>query len=119
MNSTDFYQETAVTTQDKGRLVVILYEGAIKFLKLAVIAIENNDFEGKGANISKARDIIFELNTVLDIEAGGEIAQNLRKLYNFMGRHLTQASIKCDVQMVQEVITILEELNEGWKAVAR
>ncbi len=119
MNSTDFYQETAVTTQDKGRLVVILYEGAIKFLKLAVIAIENNDFEGKGANISKARDIIFELNTVLDIEAGGEIAQNLRKLYNFMGRHLTQAGIKCDVQMVLEVITILEELNEGWKAVAR
>jgi len=57
------------------------------------------------------------LNTVLDMDAGGEVAGNLRSLYNFMSRHLTQANIKCDAQMIREVITILEELNLGWRAI--
>ena len=119
MNGTALYQETSITTQDKGRLVVMLYDGAIKFLNIAIVDIQNGNFEGKGNNISKARDIIFELNTVLDMETGGEIAQNLRSLYNFIGRHLTQASIECDTAMIQEVINILKELNEGWKSVAK
>jgi flagellar protein FliS len=119
MNGTALYQETAITTQDKGRLVVMLYEGAIKFLNISILDIQSGNFEGKGNNISKARDIIFELNTVLDMETGGEIAQNLRGLYNFIGRHLTQASIECNIPMIQEVINILKELNEGWKSVAR
>lgn len=118
MDSTLIYQETSVTTQDSGQLVVLLYDGAIKFLRQAITSIEQGDMEKKGQLVGKAKDIIFELNTVLDMQAGGQITQNLRKLYNFMGRHLIQANIKRDPQMIQEVIELLEELNKGWKAVA-
>ena len=117
MNSTGFYEETTVTTQNKGRLVVMLYDGAIKFLTQAVKALQAGDIEAKNRNIGRARDIIFELNTVLDLDAGGEVAQNLRKLYNFMNSHLTQANNSNDVQMIREVIALLNKLNEGWRAV--
>ncbi|NIA16805.1 MAG: flagellar export chaperone FliS, partial [Planctomycetes bacterium] len=81
MSGIETYQETAVTTQTKGRLVVMLYDGAIKFLKLAIKEIEAKNPEAKGKYISKALDILFELNTVLDMDIGGEVAVNLRKLY--------------------------------------
>ncbi len=117
MNGLNAYQETAVTTQSKGRLIVMLYDGAIKFSRQAIADMESGDFEGKGRNIAKALDIIYELNTILDMDAGGEVAQNLRSLYNFMSSHLTEASIKCQPQMIQEVISLLGELNQSWKAI--
>jgi len=117
MNGVDVYQQTAVGTQNKGRLIVMLYEGAIRFLRQAIADLERKDYAAKGRNIGKAQDIILELNTVLDMEAGGEIAQNLRALYNFMQRHLSQANIKCDPQMVRDVISLLEELNSSWRAI--
>ena len=118
MKGAEIYQETSITTQSKGRLVVMLYEGAIKFLKQAIREIEASNPEGKGKLIGKAQDIISELNTVLDIEAGGEVAMNLRKLYLFMNRHLNQANIKQSTEKIKEVIELLEELNQGWKAIA-
>ena len=117
MNGFDVYKQTAVTTQNKGRLIVMLYDGAEKFLRQAIRDINAKDYEAKGRNIAKAQDIIVELNCVLDLNAGGEIAQNLRGLYNFMNSQLSQANIKCDVQMIQEVIDLLDELNQGWRAI--
>ncbi len=118
MSGIKAYQETAVTTQSKGRLVVMLYEGAIKFLKMAIKEIEAKNPEAKGKYISKALDILFELNTILDMDAGGEVATNLRKLYVFMGRHLTKANKEQDTGKIEEVIKMLEELNQSWKAIA-
>ena len=117
MKGIEAYQEAAVTTQSKGKLVVMLYEGAIKFLKQAIKEIEAGNTEEKGKYISKALDILFELNAVLDMEAGGEVATNLRNLYLFMGRHLTEANAKQDIGKIEEVIKLLEELNKGWKAI--
>jgi len=117
MNGFDVYKQTTVTTQNKGRLIVMLYDGAIKFLRQAIRDLEVNDYEAKGRNIGKAQDIIIELNTVLDMDAGGEVAQNLRGLYNFMNRHLSQANVKRDPQMLREVISLLEELNQSWRAI--
>ena len=111
------YQETAIGTQSKGRLIVMLYDGAIKFMKLAVKELEKGDYAAKGQYINRAQDIINELNAVLDTEGGGEIAQNLRKLYLFMNRRLGEANAKRDPQMIGEVITLMEELNQSWKAV--
>ncbi len=118
MKGVETYQETAVITQNKGKLVVMLYEGAIKFLKLAIKEIEAKSPEAKGEHISKAIDILYELNTVLDMEAGGEVSTNLRKLYLFMGRHLTEANAEQDIGKIEEVIKLLEELNQGWKTIA-
>ena len=117
MNGVETYRDTSVTTQSKGRLIVLLYEGAIKFMKLAIKELEAGDYEAKGRYIDRAQDIINELNAVLDTDAGGEIAVNLRKLYCFMSNRLSQANIKRDPQMIREVVTLMEELNQGWKAI--
>ena len=118
MSGVQTYQKTAITTQTPGRLIVMLYDGAIKFLKMAIKDIEAKDHEAKGKHISRAIDIIFELNTVLDMDAGGDMPSNLRKLYLFMGRHLTQANAKQDIGKIEEVINLLEELNQSWKAIS-
>jgi len=117
MNGVGAYQDTTITTQNKGRLIVLLYDGAIKFMKLAAKEIEAGNWDAKGKYINRAQDIINELNAVLDTEAGGEIATNLRRLYCFMSNRLSQANIKRDPQMIREVITLMEELNQGWKAI--
>jgi flagellar protein FliS len=118
MNGVEIYKEHAVNTQSKGRLIVMLYEGAIKFMNLAVKQIETGDYAEKGKYISKAQDIINELNAVLDVDAGGEVASNLRRLYCFMIRRLTEANINKDPNLIREVIDLMEELNHGWKAIA-
>jgi len=117
MKGVETYQQVAIGTQSKGRLIVMLYDGAIKFLKLAVKELEAQNYAAKGQYINRAQDVINELNAVLNMEAGGEIAQNLRKLYLFMNGRLSQANAKRDPQMIQEVITLLEELNQSWKAI--
>jgi len=117
MNGVEAYQETSVGTQSKGRLIVLLYEGAIKFMNLAIKELQAENYEAKGRYIIRAQDIINELNAVLDTKAGGEIAANLRKLYCFMNSRLSQANIKRDPQMIREVIVLMQQLNESWKAI--
>ncbi len=119
MNAIAQYQEQAITTQNRGQLIVTLYEGAIRFLRQAAAAIEADEIRRKNQCISRAQDIIFELNTVLDMEAGGNIAHNLRALYNFIWGHLTKANMSNDVQGIQEVIGLLNELLSGWKTIVR
>jgi flagellar protein FliS len=117
MNGVDVYKEHAVGTQSKGRLIVMLYEGAIKFMNLAASEMEAGNYAAKGQHITKAQDIINELNAVLDLDAGGEVASNLRRLYCFMIKRLSEANTKNDPRLVREVIKLTEELNQGWKAI--
>jgi len=104
-------------TQNKSRLIVMLYDGAVKFLKLAIKEMEAGNYASKGQYINRVQDIFNELNAVLNMDAGGEVAQNLRNLYLFMNRRLSQANVKRDPQMIQEVIGLLEELNQGWRTI--
>jgi flagellar protein FliS len=117
MKAVQEYHTTAVTTQSKGRLIVLLYDGAIKFMKLAIKELEAQNYEAKGRYIGRAQSIIDELNAVLDTDGGGEIAANLRKLYCFMNRRLAEANTRRDPQMIREVISLMEELNQSWKAI--
>lgn len=117
MDQVSVYKDAAVSTQSKGRLVVMLYDGAIKFMKLAIAELEEGNIEGKSRYINKAIDIINELNAVLNTNEGSEIAANLRKLYLFMSNRLAEADIKRDPQRIREVISLMEELNQGWKAI--
>jgi flagellar protein FliS len=119
MNAINTYQENTTTTQTRGRLIVLLYEGAIKFLKQAVRELEAGNFAAKGEYINKAMAIINELDSSLNMEAGGEVSSNLRRLYQFMIRHLGEANVKRDPQRIQDVIDCLTDLNEGWKAITR
>jgi flagellar protein FliS len=117
MKGIEAYRQTAIGTQSKGRLIVMLYDGAIKFMKLAIRELEAENYAAKGQYINRAQDIINELNAVLDADSGGEIAHNLRRLYLFMGRRLSEANTKRDPQMIREVIGLMEELNQSWRAI--
>ena len=112
------YRENNVITQSRGNLVVMLYEGAMKFLEQAIIAIEARDSGEKGRLIARAMDIITELDSSLDFNASGELCGNLRSLYDFMHRHLLQANTKSDAGALREVINLLDDLNQAWKAIS-
>ena len=113
------YQENAVGTQTRGRLVVLLYDGAIKFLEQAKAELAAGNYAAKGVFINKALAILNELDACLDMENGGDIAVNLRRLYQFMIRHLGEANVHRDPQRIQDVIDCLKDLNEGWKAISQ
>jgi flagellar protein FliS len=112
------YQKAAIGTQSRGRLIVLFYDGAIKFLKLAINELDAHNYAAKGRYINRAQDIINELNGVLDMEHGGEVAKNLRNLYSYMNRRLWEANTQRDPQKVREVVALLEELNQSWKVIA-
>jgi len=111
------YQEHSIATQSKGRLIVLLYDGAVKFLRQALTETDRQAWDARARFLHKAAAIIDELDLCLDMDAGGDIAVNLRSLYGFVRRHLTQACARKDGEAIREVIRILEELNEGWKAI--
>ncbi len=112
------YREHGVVTQSRGQLVVMLYEGAIRFLEEAVAAMERKDLAEKGRLIGKAMDIVAELDRSLDFGAAEDLCGNLRSLYEFIHRHLFQANLKCDTQAVRDVIKLLEDLNQAWRAIS-
>ncbi len=119
MNNYMNYQKVQVTTSDRLKLVVMLYDGAISFLKTAIQHMEKNDMANKGIYIAKAQDIIDELNNSLNMKDGGEIALNLRKIYNFLYFYLVKANISKNKNMILETIAILNTLKEAWEEISK
>ena len=111
------YKRTQVTTVDKGRLIVLLYDGAIKFIHQAKECASTGDIEGKCNNINRSLDIISELNNSLNMSEGGDVAANLRRLYLFMSEHLIKGKIKKENQYLDDVLRMLNTLNEAWNQV--
>ncbi len=95
----------------------MLYDGAVKFLQKALDAMAKGDDAEKGRQIVKAMAVVTELDSSLNMEAGGEIAANLRALYDFIHRHLFEANVERNADKVRQVIGILDELNKGWRAI--
>ena len=118
MGASEKYVESSISTQERGKLVVMLYEGAIKFLKVARHKLQEEDYVAKGIYIGKAQDIVAELNSSLDMTNDLQIAQDLRALYNFLYGHLNEANIQRDPVKISECIGILSELLEAWQEVA-
>ncbi|MCB0391177.1 MAG: flagellar export chaperone FliS [Bdellovibrionales bacterium] len=108
------YKNTSVESASKEKLLLMMYEGAIKYVKKAILAIEQGNIAERGINIGYAYDVIMELNNTLNHEVGGEVAMNLEQLYLFMTNELIKANIKADKEKLQSVLKILETLYEGW-----
>jgi flagellar protein FliS len=108
------YKKAAVESASREKLLLLLYEGAIKFTKKAILAAEGGDIPARCENISKAYDIILELMHTLDFKIGGDIAKNLEQLYIFMTDELTRANITGKVQHLNNVLKILQTLYDGW-----
>lgn len=109
------YKNTSVQSASREKLLLLLYEGAIRFIKKAIIAIEQNNISDRGYNIGRAYDIILELNNTLDHKVGGDISKNLEQLYMFMTEKLTEANIKGQAEPLHETLKIIETLYVGWK----
>ena len=110
----DKYKQTSVKSASREKLLLMLYEGAIKYMKRAKIAIEKDDIKARGENVGFAYDIVMELNNTLDHKIGGDIALNLEKLYQFVCDKLVEANIKADVKPIDEALKVFEILYEGW-----
>ncbi len=108
------YLQTQVTTTTQGELLLLLYDGAIKFLTQAKEKIAERDYAAKGILISKALDIVNELDASLNMEKGGELAQNLHKLYFYCSTRLLNANLKMDVAFIDEVVKILSGLRGAY-----
>jgi flagellar secretion chaperone FliS len=119
MQQYDAYQKTTFDTSDNVRIVSLLFDGAINFLKLARGKMESRDIAGKGLYIGKATAIVGELTSSLNMEAGGEIARNLRRLYDFVLDRLLKANLRNDVVALDEAVKVLDTLRGGWKEMER
>ena len=109
------YRHNEVATSSQGKLIVMMYEGALKFVSLAIEGIDNKDLSQKGKYINKTHDIINELSCALDMKKGGEVAQKLESLYQFILHQLTRANIKSDRKALEAIINVLKPLMEAWE----
>ena len=110
--------ETSVQDASPHKLVALLYDGAIGAILRARAAMQSGDVAGKGKAISPAIRIVDEgLKASLDSRAG-EIATNLRDLYDYMGRRLLWANLHDDDEVLQEVAMLLGQLRTGWSGIA-
>ena len=108
------YRHNEIATSSQGRLIIMMYEGAVKFVNLAIEGVDNKDLSKKGIYINKAHDIINELSLALDMKKGGEIAQKLESLYQFILHQLTLANIKSDRKALESILNVLTPLLEAW-----
>jgi len=100
------------------RLVVMLYDGAIRFLHQAAAAMRANDPVRARDRLRRAEAIVDELNYTLDFEQGGEVAERLRGIYLFSKRHLLESNLRRDPDGVDQVAKLLGELRESWDHIA-
>ena len=112
------YLQTQVQSRTPLELVVMLYDGALRFCTEARDAITQKDVAKRGRAISRAMAIVSELHCTLDMEAGGEVAQSLDKLYGFVRDRLIDASIRQDVRSIDEAVRVLTTLREGWVGIS-
>jgi len=106
------YQQNVVNTSTPQELVLMLYNGLIKFLNLGVQAIENKELENAHNNIIKAQSIIEEFMATLDMNY--DISKNLYSLYDYMHRRLIDANIRKDKEILEEVLGFARELRDTW-----
>lgn len=107
------YQQTAVETASPERLIIMLYDGAVKFINQAKISMNEGNIEETNKALLKTQDIISELMIGLNMEIG-EVAQNLYNLYDYFKRRLVEANTKKDIAILDEVLGHLVELRDTW-----
>jgi flagellar secretion chaperone FliS len=111
------YRESAVLSATPEVLVVMLYDGARRFLFQAGVAMRDGRIELSHRKLRRAEDIIHHLRDALDMEQG-EISERLQAIYLFCLRHLQQARFDRDAGKLEQVSTLLGELREAWAAIA-
>lgn len=112
------YKSAAVTTASPGQLVLMLFDGALRFVAAAGLGFEVQNigqrFEQVNNNLIKAQNILRELQCSLDLKAGGEFATTMFALYDFMVDQLVKANLKKDPEPIKIVEKLLGEIRDAW-----
>lgn len=109
------YGKIANTETNPLKQIVMLYDGAIKFLNLTITDIENKDYVAKAEHSTRALDIINYLQSILDFEQGGEVAENLDNLYRHTVVIILRASGELDVDLMKQAIQLLQPVRDAWQ----
>ncbi len=107
------YQQNAVKSATPGELTLSLYNGKVKFIKQAILAVEKGDIETANHKIIRTQEIVSYLMDTLNPDF--EISGNLLSLYDYMNRRLTEANIKKDKAILEEVLGLVKELRDTWE----
>ncbi len=113
------YQQNDILTLSPAAIIERLYQAMERSLVAAKDAIEKGQTAIKGEKLGHALAIIGELQASLDMEKGGEIAENLYDLYSFATNRLLMANVKNDVQLIDEVVNIMKPLGQAWSEIRR
>lgn len=108
------YLKNQVMSASPNKLIEMLYQGAIKSVKIAGIAIENDNPKKAHKELVRAQDILMELKGSLNTEVGGDVPENLESLYEFMYQQLVKANMNKDQTLLPPVVKMLTELLDAW-----
>ncbi|MCX8601749.1 MULTISPECIES: flagellar export chaperone FliS [unclassified Gilliamella] len=112
--------ETCVSQASPHQLIVLLFDGALNAIKLANLYIQKGDIAGKGKAISKAINIVDNgLKSALDLEQGGEIAENLDRLYHYISQQLVLANLHNSQDKLQTCYDLLNNIADAWREIAK
>lgn len=112
------YKQQSILTATPGQLVVMLYDGCLRFLQQGALAMRDGNLAEAGTRLSRAEAIIDELLSTLDMEQGGQIASRLQGIYVFCVRHLMEARLERDADKIDKIGELLSELRDSWAHVA-
>jgi flagellar secretion chaperone FliS len=112
------YEQTQVVTSSGVQLIVLLYDSAIQSMELAKREIQAKNVREKARHIGRAIAIVGELNSVLNLEQGGEIARSLRRVYDYILMELVEANARNNAQKLEAPLRCLGTLREAWREVA-
>ena len=113
-NYQNAYKKASVNTLDQNKLIIMLYDGAIKNANFAVEYMKSGEIEKVHDSLIKTKNIVTELLATLNMENGGEIAKNLKSLYSYMFSLLIEANMEKKSEPVLTVIDLLKELRGAW-----
>ena len=113
------YREVSITTSGQTQLIVMLYDGAIRFLRRGIEAIESSNIEAKAAASDRALAIVQHLHLSLDMDRGQEISANLERLYSFVIAQITEGSSELQPRKLDEAIKVLDTLRSAWAEIAQ
>ena len=111
----DTYAKNKILTASPAELTLMLYEGAIKFCNIAIVAIEDKNVEKAHVNITKVENIIAEFLATLDHKY--LVAKDFENVYNYLMERLVEANMKKDKEILEEVLTHLRTMRDTWKEV--
>ncbi len=113
INPYQAYQQNSVMTASPQELTMMLYNGSLKFMKMAKRALAEKNFEEKNTNIIKAQNIVQELRITLDLKI--EMSAALAQMYEYMYSRLLDANMKNDLEALEEVETLMKDMRNTWK----